>query len=133
MQVMARHFTHKEQLQQLPLPAELACGAMLDSSRAFPCLIHNLVHTDFCDVTVTTSAGDWRLHSLLLASRSEFFYRALAGEFTESRSKVIELHLEKSEAVSTATYVLLPSCVGCWVCGALSACSGPHLATKLWT
>ncbi|WIA22823.1 hypothetical protein OEZ86_009773 [Tetradesmus obliquus] len=54
---------------------------------------------DFCDVTVTTSSGDWRLHSLLLASRSEFFYRALAGEFTESRSKVIELHLEKSEAV----------------------------------
>eukprot|EP00882_Tetradesmus_deserticola_P021830 GHRQ01023637.1.p1 GENE.GHRQ01023637.1~~GHRQ01023637.1.p1 ORF type:complete len:189 (+),score=70.61 GHRQ01023637.1:125-691(+) len=54
---------------------------------------------DFCDVTVMTSSGSWRLHSLLLASRSEFFHRALAGEFTESHSKVIELHLEKSEAV----------------------------------
>jgi hypothetical protein len=129
-------------------------------------------------VTVSTGQGDWKLHSLLLASRSEFFYRcvvvwcwpglahsgwperrlgagrantcvsrlgcesrrvgqqlqptigrlsqaralslappppaialcvdlapsrnnnrALAGQFTESKSKVIELHLEKSEEV----------------------------------
>lgn len=81
---------------------------LLPSCLTHPTLTHHqpamyhLPHTctDFCDVTVTTSSGDWRLHSLLLASRSEFFYRALAGEFTESRSKVIELHLEKSEAVS---------------------------------
>lgn len=36
---------------------------------------------------------------MLLASRSEFFYRALAGAFTESKSKQIELHLENAEEV----------------------------------
>lgn len=47
-------------------------------------------------VTVITGTGEWKLHSLLLASRSEFFYRALAGQFAESKSKRIELHLEKA-------------------------------------
>lgn len=50
-------------------------------------------------MTVTTASGDWQLHSLLLASRSEFFHAALAGDFSESRSKTIELHLEKCEDV----------------------------------
>lgn len=54
---------------------------------------------EFTDVVVTTASGDWHLHSLLLARKSEFFYRALAGDFTESRSRKIELHLEKSEEV----------------------------------
>eukprot|EP00882_Tetradesmus_deserticola_P011300 GHRQ01011951.1.p1 GENE.GHRQ01011951.1~~GHRQ01011951.1.p1 ORF type:complete len:117 (+),score=13.11 GHRQ01011951.1:351-701(+) len=71
---------------------------------------------DFCDVTVMTSSGSWRLHSLLLASRSEFFHRALAGEFTESHSKVIELHLEKSEAVSLLALLLVTLPGYCCVC-----------------
>eukprot|EP00879_Flechtneria_rotunda_P007104 GHRR01007456.1.p1 GENE.GHRR01007456.1~~GHRR01007456.1.p1 ORF type:complete len:342 (+),score=91.99 GHRR01007456.1:269-1294(+) len=54
---------------------------------------------EFADVIVTTASGDWRLHSLLLALKSEFFYRALAGEFTESRTKTVELHLENAEEV----------------------------------
>jgi len=30
---------------------------------------------DCMQVTVITATGEWKLHSLLLASRSEFFYR----------------------------------------------------------
>lgn len=50
---------------------------------------------DFADVKVVISQGEVWLHSLLLANRSEFFHRALAGGFTESRTKIIELHLDK--------------------------------------
>jgi hypothetical protein len=65
----------------------------------------------FADVTVHTASGEWQLHSILLATRSEFFYRALSGEFTESKSKVIELHLENSEEVrrTACCCPLLPS------------------------
>ncbi|KAF8066325.1 klhl40b [Scenedesmus sp. PABB004] len=54
---------------------------------------------EFADLLVETASGQWRLHSLLVARRSEFFYRALAGGFSESSTRVIELHLDKSEEV----------------------------------
>jgi hypothetical protein len=53
---------------------------------------------------VLTATGEWKLHSLLLASRSEFFYRALAGQFAESRSKCIELHLEKAPGEEVSSH-----------------------------
>jgi hypothetical protein len=56
---------------------------------------------------VLTATGEWRLHSLLLASRSEFFYRALAGQFAESKSKCIELHLEKAPGEEVRQALLL--------------------------
>lgn len=46
----------------------------------------------FADTTVVTADGQsYKLHGLLLAKRSEFFQKALSSEFTEGRTKRIEL------------------------------------------
>lgn len=40
---------------------------------------------------VTSDNTEWRLHSVLLANRSEFFYKALTADFAEKRTRRIEL------------------------------------------
>jgi BTB/POZ domain len=49
---------------------------------------------DLADVVVATPLGEFRLHSLVLANRSEFFYKAFTADFKESKAKRIELQFE---------------------------------------
>lgn len=46
-------------------------------SKLIACFLH--CWGDCIQVTVITATGEWKLHSLLLASRSEFFYRCLCS------------------------------------------------------
>lgn len=52
---------------------------------------------DFADVVVTIRGREgepFRLHGLLLANRSEFFLKALTGDFVESQQKRVELTMD---------------------------------------
>jgi hypothetical protein len=50
---------------------------------------------EFADVIVTTPDGEYQLHSLLLAYRSEFFHKALTSDWVEGRDRKINLQFDK--------------------------------------
>ncbi|KAI0147150.1 hypothetical protein GGR57DRAFT_515983 [Xylariaceae sp. FL1272] len=63
----------------------------------------------FSDVTVVCGTREWKLHQAILATRSEWFKKALSGGFQEARTKIItfpELDADALDIVFRWIYAL---------------------------
>jgi hypothetical protein len=107
---------------QLHVMCSLCFRVLTD--RRMPLVLHCL------QVTVLTASGEWKLHSLLLATRSEFFYRYIPTLAAESWNGYLKCVWQDSYLVLAAA--MQHSRLSSAVAESAPGCSAPQfLCVKL--